>query len=166
MKTILSIETIKKDIQKIIKDRAKIYKSAPTNPNIKVNIVKEKCQNELCPVMHEMVKITADALLGLEILNISKYCEENDQPLLYWNSSFNVLFKPIVNPKELIEIHEQNADGSFPCPKCDEEVVPLDSSKEYEYIDSEAYGCGFSGTIISVLIKHKCGQILRIYPEE
>jgi uncharacterized membrane protein len=44
-------------INKIFEKRKDIYGNAPQKPNIKVEIVTEKCKNEYCPFDHIMVNI-------------------------------------------------------------------------------------------------------------
>lgn len=57
-------------INKILEKRKDIYVNAPQKPNIKVEIIKERCKSEYCPFDHIMVNITADYMLGEELVDI------------------------------------------------------------------------------------------------
>ena len=49
-------------INKILEKRKDIYINAPQKPNIKVEIVTERCKSEYCPFDHVMVNITPTCL--------------------------------------------------------------------------------------------------------
>ncbi len=57
---------------------------------------------------------------------------------------------------DIIEITETDVDGRFICPKCKVEVDP-ELESEFEVLDELQ-----KSVYLSVLIRHKCGQKLRI----
>jgi len=79
------------DINKILKKRKDIYVNAHQKPNIKVEIVTERCKSEYCPFDHIMVNITADYILGEELLDICRYLKRNKLPFCYMDGAFKVV---------------------------------------------------------------------------
>lgn len=78
-------------IKKILEKRKDIYINAPQEPNIKIEIVTERCKSECCPFDHTMVNITADYMLGEELLDICRYLKRNKLPFCYMDSAFKVI---------------------------------------------------------------------------
>ena len=78
-------------INKILEKRKDIYIDAPQSPNIKVEIITERCKNEYCPFDHIMVNITADYMLGEELLNICRYLKRNKLPFCYADNAFKII---------------------------------------------------------------------------
>lgn len=78
-------------INKIIKKREDVYVHAPQKPNIKVEIVIERCRNKYCPFDHIMVNITADYMLGEELLDICRYLKKNKLPFCYMENTFKII---------------------------------------------------------------------------
>ncbi len=78
-------------INKILEKRKDIYINAPQKPNIKVDIVVERCKSEYCPFDHIMVNITADYMLGEELLDICRYLKRNKLPFCYMDNAFKVV---------------------------------------------------------------------------
>lgn len=78
-------------INKIFEKRKDIYTAAPQKPNIKVEIITERCKNEYCPFDHIMINITADYMLGEELLDICRYLKRNKLPFCYMDNAFKVI---------------------------------------------------------------------------
>ena len=78
-------------IRKILEKRKDIYVNAPQKSNIKVEIIKERCKSEYCPFDHIMVSITADYILGEELLDIFRYLKRSKLPFCYVDSAFKVI---------------------------------------------------------------------------
>lgn len=78
-------------INKIFEKRKDIYSAAPQKPNIKVEIITERCKNEYCPFDHIMINITADYMLGEELLDICRYLKRNKLPFCYMDNAFKVI---------------------------------------------------------------------------
>lgn len=82
---------ITKDINKIIEKRKYVYDIAPFESNIKMNTIKERCEHEGCFLDHIVIKITADYILGEELLNIFRYLKRNNIPVHYRNNTFCII---------------------------------------------------------------------------
>lgn len=78
-------------IEKILAKRKDIYSNAPKKPNIKVEIITERCKNESCPFDHTVVNIVADYMLGEELLDICRYLKRNKLPFCYMEQAFKVI---------------------------------------------------------------------------
>lgn len=78
-------------INKIFEKRKDVYINAPQRPNIKVEIVTERCKSEYCPFDHIMVNITADYMLGEELLDICRYLKRNKLSFCYMDNAFKVI---------------------------------------------------------------------------
>lgn len=78
-------------INKILDKRKDIYVNTPQKPNIKVEIIKDRCKSEYCPFDHIMVNITADYMLGEELLDICRYLKRNKLPFCYMDNVFKVV---------------------------------------------------------------------------
>lgn len=82
---------ITKDLMKIIDKRKDVYDMAPVKPNIKIEIFKERCKHEGCPLDHTVIKITADFMLRDELLNIFRYLKRNNIPVCYQDNMFCIV---------------------------------------------------------------------------
>ena len=78
-------------INKILEKRKDIYINAPQKSNIKVEVITERCKNEYCPFDHIMVNVTADYMLGEELLNICRYLKRNKLPFCYMDNALKVI---------------------------------------------------------------------------
>lgn len=78
-------------IKKIIEKRKDTYANAPQKPNIKVEIITDRCKSEYCPFDHTIVNITADYMLGEELLDICRYLKRQKLPFCYMDSAFKVI---------------------------------------------------------------------------
>lgn len=76
-------------IKKILEKRKDAYKTIQ-EPNIKVEIITERCKSEYCPFDHIVVNITADYMLGEELLDICRYLKKNKLPFCYTEGAFKV----------------------------------------------------------------------------
>jgi hypothetical protein len=87
----LDPEKILEKIKQICERRKEIYDNAPITSNIKIELITERCESPHCPFDHTFIKITADYMMGNELLNICRYVKRNKIPLLYRNNSFYII---------------------------------------------------------------------------
>ncbi len=78
-------------IKKILEKRKDAYEHIPQESNIKVEITTERCKSEYCPFDHITVNITADYMLGEELLDICRYLKRNKLPFCYTDNTFKVI---------------------------------------------------------------------------
>lgn len=78
-------------INKILNKRKDTYENVPQKPNIKVEVITERCASEYCPFDHTVVIITADYMLGEELLDICRYLKRKKLPFCYTNNAFKVI---------------------------------------------------------------------------
>lgn len=78
-------------INKILEKRRDIYINAPQKPNIKVELVTERCKSEYCPFDHMVINITADYMLGEELLDICRYLKKHKLPFCYMDNALKVV---------------------------------------------------------------------------
>ena len=84
-------DIILEKIKRICERRKEIYNNAPSDSNVKIELTTERCESPYCPLDHTFIKITADYMLGEELLNICRYVKRNKIPLLYRNHSFYIV---------------------------------------------------------------------------
>ena len=90
-KVSLDQDIILKKIIQICECRKEVYDNAPVNSNIKIELITERCESPYCQFDHILIKITANYILGEELLNICKYVKRNKIPFLYRNNSFYIM---------------------------------------------------------------------------